>query len=102
MVTNQNNRKLTMPVGWHCPSDGIIESLTMPGEGSPLWKSWRFVLVNRQLKLTRSNEFYFYDFFFYFYYFCTVCNSKSLYFFSTFAKKMNVKKIEKLFFEKVK
>ena len=86
-----------MPVGWHCPSDGIIETLTMPGSGSPLWKSWRFVLVNRQLKVTRSNEFYFYDFYYYFDYFSTVCNSKSL-LFSTFSKKYICEKNGKTFF----
>src|SRR5258705_1309490 len=41
----------------------------------------RLKLVNRHLKLTRSNDFYFYDFYFYFFYFSTVWKSKSLYFF---------------------
>src|SRR5258705_6990580 len=80
------------------PFNKIIETLTMPGSGSPLWKSWHFVLVNRQLTLTLSNEFYFYEFYYYCYYFCTVCNSKVCNFCLLFQKKNCLKKNGKSFF----
>src|SRR5258705_2852671 len=62
---------------------------------------WRLKVVNRQLKLTRSNDFY--DF--YFYYFSTVWKSKSLYFFYFFQKYIFLKKLNEtdtsLYFETV-